>query len=60
MIGAHSTGHVVARDGRLLRVDVVGGRWVATRFGRDLKVLDVVYGSMEEVHDVVEQWRING
>jgi hypothetical protein len=60
MISGQSTGHVTAHDGRLLRVDVVGGRWVATRFGRDLKVTDVVYGTMQEVHDVVERWRAYG
>ena len=31
MILPHATGHVVAQDGSVLRVDVIAGRWVATR-----------------------------
>jgi hypothetical protein len=60
MVGPHGTGHVVARDGRLLRVDQVPGRWVATRFGPGLAVHDVFYGSEEEVRRVVEHWMIRG
>jgi hypothetical protein len=53
----HHTGHEVAHDGRLLRVDRVGTRWVATRYGPDLRVQDEYYGSDEAVHTLVEHWR---
>jgi hypothetical protein len=58
--GAAGTGHVVARDGRLLRVDMVGNRWVATRFDPGLAVHDVFYGSEQQVRAVVEHWRAHG
>jgi hypothetical protein len=57
-IDPHHTGHVVAQDGRLLRVDLSGRRWVATRYNPDLSVHDQVYGTDEQVHEVVERWRI--
>ena len=57
VIGPHGTGHLVARDGRLLRVDQAGaGRWVATRYTPGLAVHDVFYGNEQEVRAVVAQW----
>jgi hypothetical protein len=32
MITPHATGHVIARDRCLLRVDVMADRWVARRY----------------------------
>jgi hypothetical protein len=32
MIMPHATGDVIARDGCLLRVDTIAGRWVASRY----------------------------
>ena len=58
--GREGTGHVVARDGRLLRVDVTASRWMATRFDPDLAVHDVFYGSEAQVRAVIEHWRIHG
>jgi hypothetical protein len=56
-IQPHRTGHVVARDGRLLRVDVTRVGWVATRFNLDLTVHDMVFGTDEQTHALVEHWR---
>jgi hypothetical protein len=53
----HHTGHEVARDGRLLRADLIAGKWVATRYGPGLAITDIVYGTDEEVHAAVERWR---
>ena len=38
MVMPHATGHVIARDGCLLRVDVMAGRWVAGRYTPNLVV----------------------
>jgi hypothetical protein len=54
----HHTGHEVARDGRLLRVDLIAGRWVATRYGPGMTISDTVYGTDEQVYAAVERWRI--
>jgi hypothetical protein len=53
----HHTGHTVARDGRLLRVDRVGSRWVATRFNPDLTIRDQFWGTDEQAHEMIEHWR---
>lgn len=45
MIMPHPTGHVTARDGCLLRVDLMAGRWVASRFNPNLVVTQEVRGS---------------
>ena len=56
MIMPHSTGHVIARDGCLLRVDIMAGRWVASRFNPNLVITQQVLGSDEAVHRQVKQW----
>jgi hypothetical protein len=55
-IRPHTTGHVRARDGSLLRVDVIAGRWVATRFRRDLVITHSVVGTDESVHQQIARW----
>jgi hypothetical protein len=56
MIMPHATGHVVARDGHLLRVDIMAGRWVATRYTPSLAVSQRVVGTVESVHRQIAQW----
>jgi hypothetical protein len=56
MIRPHQTGHITARDGSLLRVDVMSGSWVATRYAPNLVVTHRVVGTDESVHDQVRQW----
>ena len=57
-ISPRQTGHTVARDGRLLRVDQAGARWVATRFNPDLTLHDAFYGTEQEAHAMLDHWRI--
>lgn len=56
MIMPHSTGHVIARDGCLLRVDIMAGRWVASRFDSNLVITQEVRGSDDAVHRQIKQW----
>jgi hypothetical protein len=56
MIVPHSTGHVTARDGCLLRVDIMAGRWVASRFTPNLVITHEVRGSDDAVHRQIKQW----
>jgi hypothetical protein len=56
-VSPHHTGHTLARDGRLLRVDQWGNRWVATRYNPDLTARDVFYGTEPEVYRMIEHWR---
>lgn len=56
MIMPHQTGHASARDGSLLRVDVMAGRWVATRYTPNLAITQRVVGSEESVHQQVVRW----
>ena len=56
MIMPHSTGHVIARDGCLLRVDIMAGRWVASRFNPNLVITHEVRGSDDAVHRQIKQW----
>jgi hypothetical protein len=56
MIGPRQTGHVIARDGSLLRVDVMAGSWVATRYTPNLAVRQRVVGTAESVHRQVARW----
>jgi hypothetical protein len=56
MIMPHSTGHVIARDGCLLRVDIMAGRWIASRFNANLVITQQVLGSDEAVHRQITQW----
>jgi hypothetical protein len=56
-IAAHATGHESARDGTLLRVDCERGiGWVASRYDLDLRVIEQVRGSDQEVHRVAARW----
>jgi len=56
-IPPHATGHKRAKDGTLLRVDCEGGTGrVATRYGLNLRVIEQVRGSDEEVHLVAACW----
>jgi hypothetical protein len=56
MIMSHATGHAIARDGCLLRVDVISGRWVASRFSTNLFVTQQVLGTDDAVHRQIKQW----
>jgi hypothetical protein len=56
MIMPHSTGHVIARDGCILRVDVMAGRWVASRFNPNLVLTHEVRGNDDTVHRQIKQW----
>jgi hypothetical protein len=59
-ITPHHTGHVLARDGRLVRVDRVprsrGGGWLATRYNADMSIHDEFYGTDEQVHALAQRW----
>jgi len=57
MITAHRTGHTIARDGSLLRVDIMSGQWVATRYTPNLVMTNRVVGADELVHQQVARWR---
>jgi len=56
MIMPHSTGHVFAGDGCLLRVDVIAGRWVASRFASNHVVTQRLVGTNDEVYRQIKQW----
>jgi hypothetical protein len=56
MIMPHATGHVIARDGCVLRVDVMAGRWVASRYAPKLYVTQRVIGTDDAVHRQIMQW----
>jgi hypothetical protein len=56
MIMSHATGHAIARDGCLLRVDVISGRWVATRFAPNRVITQQVLGTDDVVHRQIKQW----
>ena len=56
MIMSHATGHAIARDGCLLRVDVISGRWVATRFAPNRVITQQVLGTDDAVHRQIKQW----
>jgi hypothetical protein len=56
MIMPQSTGHVIARDGCLLRVDIMAGRWVASRFNPNLVITQEVRGTDGAVHRQIKQW----
>jgi hypothetical protein len=55
-IRPHTTGHEFARDGSLLRVDIMAGRWVATRFAPNLAITECVVGTDESVHQQIARW----
>jgi hypothetical protein len=56
MIVPHATGHVVARDGCVLRADIMAGRWVASRFTPNLVITHEVVGSDVAVHRQIKRW----
>jgi hypothetical protein len=56
MIMPNATGHVFASDGRLLRVDVIEGRWVASRYGPNLVVTQRVTGTSDQVYRQIKRW----
>jgi hypothetical protein len=56
MIMPNATGHVFASDGCLLRVDVIAGRWVASRYASNLVVTQRVIGTNDEVYRQIKQW----
>jgi hypothetical protein len=56
MIAPHSTGHAYAADGDLLRVDLVSGRWVASRFAPDHVLRQEVFGTNEFVYRQFRRW----
>jgi hypothetical protein len=56
MITLHATGHTFASDGHLLRVDMMAGRWVATRFAPNLAIKQQVFGTDEAVHQQISHW----
>jgi hypothetical protein len=55
-ISPHTTGHVFTCDGSLLRVDIIAGRWVATRFAPNLVITESVVGTDESVHQQIARW----
>lgn len=52
----HTTGHWRLPDGWLVRVDVICGRWCASRFSPDVQCHDEVYGADEFVHEIARNW----
>ena len=57
MIAPHTTGHARAKDGTLLRVDCERGiGWVATHYDLNLRVIQQVRGSDEELHRAAARW----
>jgi hypothetical protein len=57
MIAPHGTGHEWAKNSTLLRVDCEHGiGWVATHYDRNLRVIEQVRGSDEEVHRAAARW----
>jgi hypothetical protein len=56
MIAPLRTGHAYASDDHLLRVDVIRGRWAATRFAPDHIIKQQVFGSNKVVHQQITQW----
>jgi hypothetical protein len=56
MILPHATGHVVAQDGSVLRVDLMADHWVATRYMPNLVVKQRVVGTDESVHQQIALW----
>jgi hypothetical protein len=56
MIMPQATGHVFASDGCLLRVDVMAGRWVGSRYASNLVVKQRVVGTNDEVYRQIKQW----
>jgi len=57
MMMPHQTGHVVAQDGSILRVDIMAGRWVATRYTPGLVITHRIVGTDESVHQQIARWR---
>ena len=56
----HTTGHQWAADGTLLRVDYERGvGWIARHYDRNLRVLQQVRGSDEEVHGAAARWALD-
>jgi hypothetical protein len=59
MIAPHTTGHTRAKDGTLLRVDCERGiGWVARHYDLDLRVIQQVRGSDDEVHRTAARWAL--
>jgi len=56
MMLPHQTGHVVAQDGSILRVDIMAGRWVATRYTPGLVITHRIVGTDESVHQQIARW----
>jgi hypothetical protein len=57
MIAPHATGHQWTKDGSVLRVDCERGiGWVATQYDLNLRVIQQVTGSDEDVHRVAAWW----
>ena len=57
MIAPHATGHEWAKDSTLLRVDCERGiGWVATHYDLNLRVIQQLRGSDEEVHRAAARW----
>jgi len=52
----HTTGHWRTPDGWLLRVDIMCGKWCATRFDPSIHIRDQVFGTDEEVHRLIALW----
>jgi hypothetical protein len=56
-IAPHATGHEWTRNDTLLRVDFERGvGWVATRYDLNLRVIQQIRGSDEEVHRIAARW----
>ena len=57
LIVSHATGHEWAKDKTLVRVDCERGiGWIATHYDLNLRVIEQVRGSDEEVHRAAARW----
>ena len=56
MVMPNSTGHVFASDGCLLRVDIIAGQWVGSRYGPNRVVKQRVIGTNDEVYRQIKKW----
>ena len=57
MVAPHATGHQRAKNGTLLRIDYERGiGWVATQYDLNLRVIQQIRGSDEDVHRAAARW----
>jgi hypothetical protein len=56
MIAPHDTGHALAPDDHLLRVDAMSGQWVASRSAPNLLLEQQIFGTEVSVHQQIARW----